>query len=54
MLLERNTAMNMNEIGFFLFMEEDERRRKEQEQEEVNAELNESFINGMPTQDFYE
>ncbi len=38
--------MNMQEIGFFLFMEEEEKRQHE----EVNAELKTLFVGELPTQ----
>ena len=45
--------MNIQEIGYFLFMEEQEKKKREEEQmqrEEVNAELKTLLVGEVPTQ----
>lgn len=46
MILERYNAMNMQELGYFLFMEEQEK----QQREKFNVELEKLFMEETPTQ----
>ena len=55
-LLESEKCMNVEELGYYLFMQNEEAKEKEEltEEEKVNLELNPFFIAEKATKNQYE